>query len=529
MESSGIELIALLALAVAMCPLMVCAQVHTNLKGSPEMRFGRVKKDMAPEYKEFLDIRERPQESLDPVFYNCQMLIHRAHVVMLVEQDILSKEEGRAILKGLKQVAEAAEGNEIFKSYMATEDALVREIGSLGGKMHIGRSRNDLVVTEKRIYYRDQVNRLIGALIEFQKALSNKARQEINTIMPGYTHRRQAQPVTFGHYLMAQVEAAGRSVDRLEDVYKRTNQSTLGAAALAGTGWPINRNRTMELLGFDALVQNTWECIGAWDFIAELASAIAIHMSNLGRLAGDLQIWSSDEYGLIDIDESYAGTSSIMPQKKNPKPLELVKLSANESLGTFVSILSSLNGMEYGFSLERKILDPYIVDITVTSTRAMAGLVSTISPLKERMLFLASKGFSTMTELADILVRNCRISFREAHEVIAQTVMRAIAEGKTADQITADLVQQSALEVMGKEVFISNEDILSALDPTENVKKRDVVGGPAPKAVQNMIDSAWKKIRSQEASHKARLRKLESAHKRLEKAECEIAESGDEK
>jgi argininosuccinate lyase len=504
-------------------PIMISAQSQPTKKAEGEVRFGRAKKRMAPEYVEFGRFMAtwKPLSSLS---YYAQMNIHRAHVVMLTEQNILTREEAATILKGLKKVDKMAAENEALKPYMATEGALIKEIGNVGGKMHIGRSRNDLMLTEYRIYYRDQINRLIESLIYFQKALTKKARENTDVVMTAHTHRKQAQPVTLGHYLLAHVEATGKSIQRFEDLYKRTNLNPLGGAATAGTGWPINRQRTAELLGFDGLVLNSQESVAGWDFIAELAAAMAIHMSNMSRLASEIQSWSSDEFATVDLDESYTGTSSIMPQKKNPTPLELTRLSANECLGAFVGILSSLNGGEYQFFLGRGVLEPHYIDITVGATKVMAGVVSTMKPSRERMLLYATEGFSTMTELADTLVRNCNISFREAHDIIAQTVLRAVAEGKTANQITADMIQKSAIESIGKKLNISDSEILAAINPTENVLRRNVIGGPAPQAVQQMIDIMSKEISSAEIRHKKRVENIKLAYDKLQKAEASIVE-----
>jgi argininosuccinate lyase len=509
----------LLGSALVVGPRASSAQSQPQ-RGEAE-RFGRMQVERAPEYREFSRNRANPK-SYESASYYAQMLIHRAHVVMLTEENILTKEEGATILRGLKEVAKMAEEDPAIQSYMATERALIDNIGNVGGKMHIGRSRNDLGLTQERVYYRDQVNELIETIIEFQKALTKKAEENLDTVMPGYTHRRQAQPITLAHYLMAQVQAAGRSVERLEGAYKRTNRSTLGAAALAGTGWPLDRHRTMELLGFEGLVVNTQDSVASWDFIADFASAVAIHMTNLSRLGADLKIWSSDEWAMVDLDEAYTGTSSIMPQKKNPLVVEHITLSSSECIGALVTIMSSLNGMEYGFSLESARLSPYILDLALGSTKVMAGFAATVRPMEARMLQLATEGFSPTTELADTLVRATDISFRQAHDVVAHTVLRAIAEGKTANQITADMVQDAAVESIGEKLNITDEDILLALDPTENVKRRSIVGGPAPQEVQRAIEDRWQKIRSQEARLMERLEGVKNAREKLKEAEAII-------
>jgi argininosuccinate lyase len=308
----------------------------------------------------------------------------------------------------------------------------------------------------------------------------------------------------------------------LEDVYKRTNLNTLGAAALAGTGWPINRIRTMEFLGFDALCENTYDCVAAHDYVIEFASTIAIHSSDLSRLAEDLQIWSSDEFAMIDLDEAYAGTSSIMPQKKNPSSLEMVKKSTAESIGTLMTTISSVKGVAYTNIGDRATIEPVVIDVSIGSTEIMAGVVSTLTPLKDVMLMKTSKGFSTMTELADTLVRNYGVSFRQAHDVIAKTTSNAITEGKTADQITTEMIEEAAFESIEKRLKISKDKLRLAIDPIENVKNRNIIGGPAPEEVKRMIDNRWQKVNIEESRHMERVKKLKKAYKELRKAEARI-------
>jgi len=484
-------------------------------------RFGRAKKPTAPEILEVRSRRSKPRP-LGVASYYCQALIHRAHVVMLTEQGILTREETARILEGIKEVEREAEEDERLTSYMSTEAALIGKVGEVGGKMHIGRSRNDLAQTQRRMFYRDEIERLIGAVIEYRRALLRVAEENLDAVMPGYTHWRQAQPVTLGHYLVAHADAAGRSVERLEDLYKRTNLNTLGSAALAATGWNIDRSRTMELLGFDGLCENSYDCVAAHDYVIEFASAIVIHMSNLSRLAEDLQIWSSDEFGMIDLDEAYAGTSSIMPQKKNPSSLEMVKGFAAESIGALVKVASSVKGVAYTNVGDRMALEPVTMETAIGSTKIMSGVVSTLTPMKEVMLSKVSKGFSTMTELADTLVRSYGISFRQAHDIIANITSKAISEGKSAEQITVEMIEDAALESIGKRLEMSEEELRLATDPFENVRRRKVVGGPAPEEVKRMIDDRYVKIDIEESRHRERQDRLEKAYQRLDTAEKTI-------
>jgi argininosuccinate lyase len=325
--------------------------------------------------------------------------------------------------------------------------------------------------------------------------------------------------VTLAHYLVAHVDAAARSVERLEDVYGRTNLNPMGAAALAGTGWPVNRRRTTELLGFDALCENSQDCVAAIDYVMELGSAIAIHMSNLSRLAEDIQIWSSDEHGMIDLDESYAGTSSIMPQKKNPLILESVKGYAAEAIGSLVSTVASVKGVSYSNTSDRVLLEPVSLDTAVGGTRVMAGVVSTMTPMKDVMLERLREGYSTATDLADALVRLHGISFRQAHDVVVDVITESLARGRRAAEITPGMVAESSEKVVGRRLEVSDEELRSAIDPVQNLLRRSSVGGPAPDSVRSMIRDRRERIMAQEERHHERVDRLKKAYDELAGAE----------
>jgi argininosuccinate lyase len=481
-------------------------------------RFGRASNASSPWIQELYSWRESPQ-SFDVASYYGQIFIHRAHTVMLAEENIITHDEASKIITGIKKVEQIAMNDPKLVGYMSTETALIKEIGEIGGKMHIGRSRNDLGHSQRRIYYRDQVNRLIGSVIDFRKRLTDTASNHLDAVMPGYTHWRQAQPITLAHYIMAHVEAAGRTVERLEGVYYRANLSPMGAAAFAGTGWPVNRYRTMELLGFDGLVENTHDAVAAIDYFMELSAALSIHMSNLSRLAEDIQIWSSDEFKLIELDEAYAGTSSIMPQKKNPLILEQVKSYSAEALGAMVSTMTSMKGVSYTNIVDRTMLEPVIIDTAVGSTNVMAGLVQTIVPLRENMMKRLSEGFSTMTDLADTLVRLYNLSFRQAHDIIVNVTVEALKEGVKAEDITSEMIESASEMVIGKPLRVPEKDLQQALNPVLNVNRRNGVGGPAPEAVKAMIDTQKTRIAEEERRQMLRLDKLKQAKNKLLEAE----------
>lgn len=511
-------------LGVALAAMLLSAPLDAAEHSGDGSRFGRASKPRAEELVEYSKLRSQHVD-MSEASYPGQMDIHRAHVIMLAEQNIIKRDEAAAILRGLKTVKAMAEEDGNITDYMVTETSLINTVGPVGGKMHTARSRNDLGSSTNRIYYRTQINRMIEVLVLYEKALLQKALEHKDTVMTHYTHRKQAQPITLGHYLLAHVEAAGKSVQRFEDLYRRVNLSTMGAGATAGTGWPINRQRTAELLGFDGLVVNTVESVGSWDYVAELAAAISIHMSNLSRLATELQIWSSDEFATIDLDESFAGTSSIMPQKKNPSALEAVRNNASQSLGALVAVISSANGAEYQNTGARVGLSPENFDMLYGNTKIMAGVVRTMVPQRERMLTLATEGYSTMAELADTIVRHSDLSFREAHEIVAHIVMSAISQGKTANQITEKMLQEAAVEQTGKRLNISAKVLRQALDPKDNVLKRNHVGGPAPAAVQQAIAQLSNEVGAQEERLEQRYARLKAAADKLDGAEAAMIAS----
>ena len=481
-------------------------------------RFGRARKAAAPEIVELNEWRSCP-ESFDAASYHCQTLIHRAHVVMLAEADIITREEAAAIIDGVKSVAVEAEADPRLTGYMSTETALINRVGEVGGKMHTARSRNDLGHTQRRLYYREQVERAIGSVIEFRRRLLDAAESNVETYMPGYTHLMQAQPVTLAHYLLAHVEAAGRTVQRLEDVYRRTNLSPMGAAAFAGTSWKIDRHRTMELLGFDGLVENSQDAVASVDYFMEISAALAIHMTNLSRLAQDVQLWSTDEYAMIDLDEAYAGTSSIMPQKKNPLVLEQVKSYASECIGAMAAVFSAVKGVSYSHMQDKVLLEPVVLDTVVGCTNVMAGVAETMRPVKEKMMDRLREGFSTMTDLADTLVRLHGVSFRQAHDIVVEVTLGAFRDSVKAGDITADIVMEASEKVVGRALKVPERELHMAVDPVLNVQRRSVIGGPAPESVREMIENQRSRLRDEEERRRNRIERVAQTNEKLVRAE----------
>jgi len=442
---------------------------------------------------------------------NRDLQLHKAHVVMLAEQEIVSEGDARAILGGLLDL-ERLGSSELpldpsLGLYLSTEKYLVDRLGpDVAGRMHTGRSRNDLSPANDRLYIRGRINEIVQALIELKEVLLRKAEVHVDTVMPGYTHHsQQAQPITFAHYLLAGHDAFSRDVRRLEQAYDVVNLSPLGGAALAGTGFPIDRERVAQLLGFDGLVENSLDATGQFDYILQTTAVIAIAL----------------EFGMVELADEYCSVSSIMPQKKNPVALEMIRgeaiLVANR-LNGMMGILKAIppgGGREWCY-VER--LFPRCANTAVGAMRTMAGILSTLTVNREVMARRAAEGFGTVTELADEIVRRTGLSFRQAHHIVGLTTLMTIKAGKKANEITSELVDVAAREVIGEPLGLDDETVKKALDPVENVRIRDITGGPAPVEVRRMIEARKDVLARDRDRLGQRQRRLAEATERLQSA-----------
>ncbi|WP_110829606.1 argininosuccinate lyase [Pedobacter nutrimenti] len=469
---------------------------NTRLKNlSDASRIGRASGSKAAEFQELYDYEVSSKNLIGETF-PYQTLLHKAYVIMLAEQKILNPDEAKNILQGILKVDQLAVKNTALQVYLPYESQLIKEVGSTGGKMHIGRSRNDLDNTTNRLYLRDQLLEVISAVIQLREAIQSTALLHLETIMPIYTHRKEAQPGTLAHYLTAIDESLSKSLMRYIELYDRIDQCPLGSGASGGTSWDLNRQRVAELMGFKQLVVNTIEGAAGWDHITEFAADNAIYMNGLSRLASELQLWSTDEYNSVELDNSYAGISSMMPQKKNPDALERTRKAAALTSGQLMSILTSLNGIEYQHSGVRLMLEPKALDAILAATHTMTGVVRTLHVNKQILLDYTRKNFSTMTDLADVLVRAAHLDFRDAHELIAAVVIKAIAEKKTADQIDLEMIQTAAKEKLGHKLSISEKQVKTALAPLQSVAHKTGTGMPAASSVLQMISTGQKDVAS---------------------------------
>ena len=419
----------------------------------------------------------------------------KAHCAMLVAQSILSPQDGAAITAGLDQIrSEIESGSFAYRPehediHMNIEARLTELIGPAAGRLHTARSRNDQVATDLRLWVRGAVERLDGAMRELQRALIDRAEAEVATVMPGYTHLQIAQPVTLGHHLMAYVEMIGRDRSRLSDCRRRLNQSPLGAAALAGTSFPIDRQATASALGFDGPAANSLDAVADRDFAIEFLAAAALAGTHLSRFAEEIVLWCSDGFGLIALSDAFTSGSSIMPQKRNPDAAELVRAKTGRLNGSLIALLTVMKGLPlaYGKDMQEDKIPVFeAADTLELCIAATTGMVLDMRPDRERLRAAAERGFSTATDLADWLVRVLGMPFRRAHHATGMIVKRAEARGCT-------LAELPLAELQAVEPAISPA-VYDVLNPDRSVASRSSFGGTAPESVRVAIAEARKRF-----------------------------------
>jgi argininosuccinate lyase len=437
---------------------------------------------------------EKPDEILEEInasidfdraLYAQDIAGSKAHVSMLAKQGIIGAEDADKIARGLDTILSEIESGK-FKFTRALEDIhthvearLAELIGPAAGRLHTARSRNDQVATDTRLYVRDAIDRLDQALKSLQLALAEKAHTHAATVMPGFTHLQPAQPVTFGHHLLAYVEMLARDRGRLADARKRLNESPLGAAALAGTSFPIDRDMTAKALGFDRAAANSLDAVSDRDFALETLAAAAIAAVHLSRFAEEIVIWASPSFGLVKMSDRFTTGSSIMPQKRNPDAAELVRAKAGRIVGALVQLLVVMKGLPLAYAKDMQEDKEGLFDALSTLALMIAaseGIVRDLAPDEKRMKAAALEGYSTATDLADFLVQKLAMPFREAHELTGKIVSHAAASGKPLHRLS--LADMHAID---KRI---PEDALSVLSVARSVASRTSYGGTAPKNVR---------------------------------------------
>jgi argininosuccinate lyase len=413
-----------------------------------------------------------------------------AHATMLAKVGVLTDAERDQIITGLEEIrAEIVAGKftwsvSLEDVHMNIEALLTQRIGITGKKLHTGRSRNDQVATDIRLYLRDEIDAIAKELTRLQQGLLQVAEANADTIMPGFTHLQTAQPVTFGHHLLAWFEMLQRDYGRLQDCRKRVNQSPLGAAALAGTTYPIDRAYTAQLLGFDAPTENSLDSVSDRDFAIEFAAFASILMMHLSRASEELVLWTSSQFSFIDLPDRFCTGSSIMPQKKNPDVPELVRGKTGRVYGHLTALLTLMKSQPLAYNKDNQedkepVFDA--IDTVKDCLRAFADMVPAIQPRKEKMYEAAKRGFSTATDLADYLVRR-GVPFRDAHEIVGKSVAYGVQTGKDLSEMSLAELQQFSTVI--------EQDVFAVLTLEGSVAARNHIGGTAPAQVKAAVGRA---------------------------------------
>lgn len=431
----------------------------------------------------------------DKALWRQDIRASKAHVAMLGAQGIVSAEDAQAISDGLDQIAAEYERDGVPEDWgledihMTVEARLTELIGPVAGRLHTARSRNDQVATDFRLWVRDTIDEFDSALGQLQLALLAQAEAHADSIMPGFTHLQTAQPVTLGHHLMAYFEMIERDRDRFKDARTRLGMCPLGSAALAGTGFPIDREATAQALGFAAPTRNSLDAVSDRDFALDFlmaASQCALHLS---RLAEEFIIWASQPFGFVRMADSLSTGSSIMPQKKNPDAAELVRGHAGRIIGCATSLMVTMKGLPLAYSKDMQDDKPPVFEaagLLALSIAAMTGMVADSTFKTERMRQAAELGYATATDLADWLVREADIPFREAHHITGAAVKRAEADGLALDQLPLEVLQEIDSRI-DKRVF-------KALSVDASVASRSSYGGTAPDQVRLQIAAAKERM-----------------------------------
>jgi argininosuccinate lyase len=436
----------------------------------------------------------------DRHLYRQDIAASKAHADMLAKQGIITADDAKKIAHGLDTIlSEMEAGKFSFQRalediHMNVEGRLGELIGEAAGRLHTARSRNDQVATDFRLWMRDTVDALDKAFAAYQRALAEKALEHAGTVMPGLTHLQNAQPVTFGHHLLAYVEMAARDRGRFADARKRLNESPLGSGALAGTSFDLDRDMTAKALGFDRPTANSLDAVSDRDFVMETLAAAAIASVHLSRLAEEIVIWSSPLTGLVRLSDKFTTGSSMMPQKRNPDAAELVRAKSGRVIGALTALLVVMKGLPLAYAKDMQEDKEGTIDALGAlslSVAAMAGMVADLTPDTARMKKAAGEGYATATDLADWLVRALKLPFREAHHVAGRIVAKAAEQGVALHRMPLAVMREIEPRI--------TDDAFSVLSVDRSVKSRSNFGGTAPKNVRAQARKWLRKLEKEQS------------------------------
>lgn len=489
----------------------------------------RLKSAPSPELEGFF--QHTYLDQVDDAAFLWSMEINLAHVLMLVEQSIIGRDVGKALLDVLEQLRTG--GKAAFRFDVAIGDSLpnlenyvIRTLGDrVGGMLHTGRSRGDYYATLSRMKIRQRLLDVGAETLAFRRVLIELAARHAETVMPGYTHLQHAQPITLGYYLLAFVHELERDFGRIMSAYQRMNLSPLGLGIISSSPYPLDRERTADLLGFDDLLRNGRDLTDR-DYALEATSAAAIVMMHLHKLATDLYEWSTSEFGLVRVDDSDAMTSSMMPQKANPVLLEDVRARTAFAIGDLVSVFTVTKGSAAN-NIEQTDADVPALDALYRTKAALRIFSESLPRIRfdtERMRQLVSRHWSQATDLADAIVKATPLSFREAHRVVGALVARSLAAGTSPEAVTLRDLEAAAAGVLAERVDFSQVDLHEAMDARKALDRRQVTGGPAPARVKAAVDDARRQWHDDTQAHAGAVEKLEAASARLREAARQMLE-----
>lgn len=443
---------------------------------------------------------EAKRHLLDPM-----MAIHKAHLIMLYEQKLVTPEEAKQIGKALAglsldKVRRSTYTGTFEDLFFQVEHELLEMAGDVAGNLHLARSRNDMGIAIYRMVLREKLLLMIGSALRLREHLLAFAEEHTETVMIGYTHTQQAQPTTMAHYMTAAADSLTRDIRRMQAAYTNCNRSSMGAAAMTTSGFPISRERMMELLAFDELIENSYDAIGGADYLGEAATATQLAAINLGRVVQDLLLWCTQEFGAVKVSAPYVQISSIMPQKRNPVSFEHMRSLLSSCVGNTNTVLSMMHNTPFGDIVDTEDdMQPYVwrsLETMEQIYRLLSVVIGTLEVHKEKLLQRAAGSFATVTELADTLVRTDGLSFRKAHHIVSGVVKKAMAEGLAASEVTLEMVNEVALQVIKRRLSLDDHTLKQSLDPVYFVSIRTLPGGPAPQEMRRMIGER----RNQQAS-----------------------------
>ena len=447
-----------------------------------------------------------------------------AHDIMLFEQGIITKSDLRKILGSLERIRKDAEKHSLKITgkhediHEFLESQVISDIGiDVGGKLHTARSRNDQVALDVRLKTRTELNLISKKLIELIQALLTKASECTDIPMILYTHTQHAQIGNFAHYLLAQVDLFLRDLERLDSCYTRVNRSPLGGSAIGGTRFPINRERSASLMGFEGVIENSLDAVSARDFVIETASCLSILMINMSRVAEDLIVWSSSEFGYVELADEYASTSSIMPQKKNPCTLELVRGSTGPVCGSLMSLTTSIKGLPSGYNRDLQLTKPPLwlaLKTVKDSLEVLTGTISSLSVKREQWVEATRNSFAVAVDLAEELTAK-GLPFRKSHVLVGALVKDLVERKQRMGDLTADSIGVISEKLVGERVNITDADLKRILDPTSSLEARQSMGSPSPIEVDRMLRERKKSIQMHADSLASRIGRLDNANLEL--------------